>query len=132
MSVRLIYLAFCRITAWLVLLARSSAAKDIELLVLRHEVAVLRRRNPKPRLEWADRAMFAALVKLLPRPVRAHRLVTPGTVPRWHQRLVTRRWRQPKAPGRPPIGQDLIELIVRLAQENPSWGIQGSKVSYGA
>lgn len=72
--------------------------------------------------------MFAALVKLLPRPVRAHRLVIPGTVLRWHQRLVTRRWRQPKAPGRPPIGQDLIELIVRLAQENPSWGytrIQG-------
>jgi putative transposase len=100
-SVRLIYLAFCRIAAWLVLLARSGAAKDIELLVLRHEVAVLRPRNPKPRLERTDRAAFAALVRLLPRLVRAHRLVTPGTVLRWHQRLVARRWRQPRAPGRP-------------------------------
>jgi hypothetical protein len=84
-SVRLIYLAFCRIAAWLALLARSGAAKDIELSVLRHEFAVLRRRNPNPRLEWTDRAVFAALVRLLPRLVRAHRLVTAGTVLRWHQ-----------------------------------------------
>jgi transposase InsO family protein len=115
-------------SAWLVLLTRSSAAKDIELLVLRHEVAVLRRRNPKPRLDWADRAFFAALIRLLPTRLRAHRLVTPGTVLRWHRSLVARKWRQPRAPGRPPIGRDLVELIVRLAEENSSWGytrIQG-------
>jgi hypothetical protein len=127
-SARLVYLVLCRIAAWLVLLGRSSAAKDIELLVLRHEVAVLRRMNPKPRLDWADRAVFATLIRLLPAALRAHRLVTPGTVLRWHKRLAARRWRQPKAPGRPPIGQDLVELIVRLAEDNHAWGytrIQG-------
>src|SRR3979409_2186520 len=99
------------------LLARRSAVKDIELLVLRHEVAVLRRMNPKPRLDWADRAVFATLVRLLPVALRAHRLCTPGTVMRWHKRLAAPRWRQPKPPGRPPIGQDLVDLIVRLAED---------------
>jgi putative transposase len=66
-SPRLVYLLFCRIASWLVLLGRGSAAKDVELLVLRHEVAVPRRMNPKPRMDWADRALFAALIRLLPR-----------------------------------------------------------------
>jgi transposase InsO family protein len=107
--VRLLYLLFCRIASWLVLLGRSGAAKDVELLVLRHEVAV-RRANPKPRLDWADRALFAALIRLLPRNLRAHRLITPGTVLRWHRRLVAAKWRQPRPPGRPPISEDLGEL----------------------
>jgi putative transposase len=79
-SLRLPYLIFIRACGWLVLLGRSSASKDIELLVLRHEVAVLRRTNPRPQLDWADRAVFAALVRLLPGRLRLHRLVTPGTI----------------------------------------------------
>ncbi len=88
MALRLLYLIFLRLVGLLVLLGRSSASKDIELLVLRHEVAVLRRSNPKPRLDWADRAVVAALVRLLPKTLRKHRLVTPGTILRWHRRLV--------------------------------------------
>ncbi|MEY9906870.1 putative transposase [Catenulispora sp. MAP12-49] len=127
-SMRLLHLLFCRIASWLVLLGRSGAAKDVELLVLRHEVAVLRRANPKPRLDWVDRALFAALIRLLPRNLRAHRLITPGTVLRWHRRLVGTKWRQPRPPGRPPISEELVELILQLAGDNLSWGytrIQG-------
>jgi putative transposase len=86
-SLRLLYLIFVRFCDWLVLLSRSSASKDAELLVLRHEIAVLRRTHPRPRLDWADRAVLTALIRLLPGKLRAHRLVTPGTVLRWHCRL---------------------------------------------
>jgi putative transposase len=86
-SLRLLYLILSRLLTWLTLLPRASSHKDIELLVLRHEVAVLRRTNPKPRLDWADRALFAALIRRLPVVLRGHRLITPATVLRWHRRL---------------------------------------------
>ena len=91
MSLRLLYLIFRQVLGLVLLLGRTSSAKDVELLVLRHEVAVLRRANPRPRLEWADRAVFAALVRRLPRALRCHRLVTPGTILRWHRRLAARK-----------------------------------------
>ena len=124
MSIRLLYLAFVRLCGWLVLLGHSSASKTAELLVLQHEVAVLRRTNPRPRLDWADRAVMAALIRYLPAKLRAHRLVTPGTVLRWHRRLVTRKWTYPRGVGRPPVSAEIAALIGRLAAENHGWGFQ--------
>ncbi|HEY2765048.1 MAG TPA: hypothetical protein VGJ13_13730 [Pseudonocardiaceae bacterium] len=124
MSLRLLYLVFLRMLNLLLLLGRSPASKDVELLVLRHEVAVLRRTSPKPRLDWADRAVFAALVRALPRMLRRHRLVTPGTILRWHQRLVAKKWTYPHRVGRPPVDDAVAALTERMARENPSWGLQ--------
>ena len=134
MSLRLLYLILVRLCGWLVLLAWSSASKDAELLVLRHEVAVLRRIHPPPRLDWADRAVMAALIRFLPGRLRAHRLVTPGTVLRWHRRLVTRKWTYPNRTGRPPVSAEVAALVERLAAENNGWGykkIQGELLKLG-
>jgi hypothetical protein len=121
-SLRLLCLIFVRLCGWLVLLGRPAASKDIGLPVLRHEVAVLRRTNPRPRLDWADRVVLAALIRHLPGSLRAHRLVTPGTVLRWHRRLVRNNWTYPNRTGRPPVSAEITTLIERLATENHSWG----------
>ncbi|MGW3046099.1 transposase [Kitasatospora sp. NPDC001159] len=129
MGLRLLYLIFCRVLDWLTLLGRSSAARNAEILVLRHEVALLRRQIERPRMSWADRAVLSALARKLPTALRRHRLVTPGTLLAWHRRLVRWKWRQPPArPGRPPLPDELVALIRRLATDNRTWGyvrIQG-------
>jgi putative transposase len=117
-----------RVLSWLMLLARSGAAKDIEILVLRHEVNLLRRHNTRPTMTWIDRAFLSALSRLLPTQLRRLRLVSPRTLLRWHAQLVARRWTYPPRPGRPPIPQVVRALVLRMARENSTWGyrrIQG-------
>jgi len=123
-AVRLLYLIFRQLMAWLGLLARSSQSKNAEILVLRHEVAVLRRQVSRPRLSWTDRAVFAALTRLLSPACRLHRVVTPATILRWHRDLVKRRWTQPRRhrTGNRRTALELRRLVLRLAAENWSWG----------
>jgi putative transposase len=131
----LAYLMLVRLLSWLVLLARSDAAKDVEILTLRHEVAVLRRTNPRPTLTWLDRTVLSALSRLLPTPLRRLRLVSPRTLLRWHHELVARHWTYPhRRPGRPPTAAPIRALVLRMARENPRWGyrrIQGELVGLG-
>jgi putative transposase len=135
MALRLAYLMLAHVLSWLALLARTDAAKDVEILVLRHEVAVLRRHHPRPRLSWVDRALLSALSRLLPVDLRRLRLVSPRTLLRWHAQLVARSWTYPRRqPGRPPVAQPIRALVVQMARENPSWGyrrIQGELVGLG-
>jgi hypothetical protein len=95
-AVRLLYLIFRQILAWLGLLAHSAQSKNAEILMLGHEVTVLRRQVHRPRVSWADRAVFAALTRLLSPACRLHRIVTPATILRWHRDLVEQRWTQPQ------------------------------------
>ena len=123
MVLSFVYLAFRALLDALVRSRRGLDLKDIELIVLRHELEVLRRQVARPKLSPADRALLSAAACQLPRPLRDARLVTPRTLLRWHRALVRRKWRQPSVRrGRPPLTVEVEELVLRLARENPRWG----------
>jgi putative transposase len=124
-SQRFAYLVVLRVFGWLALLARSDRAKDTEILILRHQVAVLQRQVKTPRLSWADRAVIAALARLLSRGQlgQLSLIICPRTVLRWHARLVRRHWTYPRrAPGRPVTAKPVRALVLEMARDNPGWG----------
>jgi putative transposase len=118
-----VYLVVRNLFALMCLLGRRRRSKELEILVLRHELAILRRQHSRPRLTRADRALLAALSRLLPRASWAGFSFKPETLLRWHRQQIARRWTYAhRRPGRPPLERSLRELIVRLASENPHWG----------
>jgi len=124
-QLRFAYLAVRQVSGWLALLARSDRARDVEILILRHQVAVLQRQVKTPGLSWADRAILAALARPLPSSqLRQLRLIiSPRTLLRWHASLVRRRWTYPRrAPGRPRTAQAIRALVLEMARDNPGWG----------
>ena len=129
MLIRLVYLAVSRLFALLAMLIRSDASNDVEILVLRPEVAVLRRQVARPKPDWADRAVIAALARLLPRHLRLRRIVTPGTLLAWHRRLIKNKWTYPNSTGRPPIPEEIRELVSRWPGRIRRGATAASKVS---
>src|SRR6266487_3142005 len=120
-----VFLALRRVLELVLLCFRSAEAKEIEILVVRHELAVLRRQHPRPGMQPKDRALLAALSRLLPRARWSVFLVRSETLLRWHRRMVRRRWTYPTiSKGRPPVSDEVQQLVVRLARENPRWGYQ--------
>jgi hypothetical protein len=125
MTLRFAYLVVLRVFGWLALLARSDRAKDAEILILRHQVAVLQRQVKVPRLSWADRAVMSALARLLPGSQlrRLRLIISPRTLLRWHAGLVRRHWAYPRrTPGRPGTDRAVRSLVLEMARDNPSWG----------
>ena len=119
MALSFVYRLVRRVAELLRVHRMDTAAKDAEILVLRHQLAVLQRQITRPQFFWSDRALIATLAKLVPREQWAAFLVTPETILRWHRALVRRRWTYPhRGPGRPPLPKETVELIVRLAEEN--------------
>jgi len=131
-SASLVYLLLRQVLQMLSQLARDGGAKDVEILVLRHQVAVLRRQVHRPALQPADRMVLAVLSRLLPRPRWSAFFVTPATLLRWHRELIARCWTHPHArPGRPPVDKQIRELVLRLAAENPSCPRQARRMRCG-
>jgi transposase InsO family protein len=133
----LIYAVVGRLLSLIVVRGRGEASKDIELILLRHEISVLRRQLPRPRLEPADRLIMAAFARHLPRSLWNFRIVSPSTLLRWHRELLARKWTYPhtaRSSGRPPTRAAVRELVLRFAWENPTWGhrrIHGELVTLG-
>src|SRR6266545_7819087 len=134
MVLSFLYLMTCRLLGMLLGSLRGGHAKDVEIVVLRHQLDVLRRQVKRPEFRPADRALLAVPSRALPRGRWSIFLVTPGTILRWHRRLVRRKWTYPNRPGRPPIDDVIATLVQRMARENPSWGyrrIQGELLKLG-
>ena len=131
MALRLLYLIVLRVFGWLALLGRGQASKDAKIMVLRHEMSMLRRQVPSPMPDRADQAVLSALARLLPAAPRRHRLVTPGTLLAWHRRLIARSWTYPNRPGCPGTSQDIKDLVLRLARDRAVRCSPGNDMRHG-
>ena len=124
MFLSLCYVVLRRVLQLAVLRFRSNDLKELEIVVLRHELAILRRRTRRPAMTWTNRLFLAAASRVLPRTRWRSFIITPGTLLRWHRRLVAKRWTYAQRAGRPPIRHEIRELVVRFARDNPRWGYQ--------
>ena len=122
MALSFLFLLMRRALEMFLIRRKSSFDKDVEILVLRHQLEILRRKTTRPRFSWADRAFLSLTARLLPRQRWSSLLVTPATILEWQRRIVRRRWTYPNRPGRPPLDEGTVDLICQLARENPCWG----------